>query len=241
MSSRDEARAVFLKSEDAWAKCFAAILAPVWNFDLLQQSADLNCSYAKALLSRWTNESVLAREAADAGEREGIFRLGEIALQKKDLVLAKEYFGRSAAMGFVWSMSEYAQLLEEHSPVRFFWLGKSARRGNCRTRFLLEAEKEVALFNKKKRHGKAVFEIGRAMRGFVDVGEREIFGTKTDYGKRVGFCIEAIYFFEATLKACRNAVDTWSKCAVRLGINHDVRIEIAEAIWAARNEADYKV
>jgi hypothetical protein len=84
-----------------------------------------------------------------------------------------------------------------------------------------------------------MFAIGRALKGWIDLEKRQIFGFDRNFEECVGLASHASKFYEHQLAQYRRAVDCWMLVGKDCGLVKDVRIIIAKLIWEAREEAEY--
>ncbi len=249
--SREQAREVFLGlgESDARALCFAWRLGGEYGDDdltLLHRSAELVFPYAQACLAwQTTGEKCLklAQLAAARGEREGFYWLGMCFHFgrgcKTDVEMAKQNYLVATKLGHVGSMDFLGRLYGESDPQRWRWWGVAARLGS--NSFLNEFAKKVAKFHSGAGRSAAVFfQIGQALKGNVDDVEKKIFNNDFDFASWIGPANQAISFYDAQIKACRAAIQTWTLYARKLGVVRDIRILIGKMIWEEREEANYQ-
>jgi hypothetical protein len=87
-----------------------------------------------------------------------------------------------------------------------------------------------------------VFHIGCALKGRVDLKNREIcWRSLRDFDQLVEPASVAVSFYDAQLHECRRAVNAWSIVGLRFGVVKDIRKLIGRLIWDAREEANYAV
>ena len=253
VSTKEGVRKVFLSSqEDARALCFAWCLTDSREYDLslLVGASEMGNAFACASLSdEIIGENVeeafrLAQFAAAHHERDGFYLLGlffrdELGC-KKDLNLAKENFLIAVELGDVYAASDYGCLLGESDPAHWLWLGRAALRG-VPDWFLGYFSKEVEEFFSGSGIATIVFFIGHALKGNINMENRQIFREKYDFDSRIGPANQAVSFYNSQIKSARLAVDTWALVAKRLRLIKDMRIYIAKMIWEARFEANYKI
>ncbi len=256
VSTKEEARKVFLlfQDVDARAVCFAWCLTDGVRNDLslLRRAAEKGNAFACATLYRevWlmnTEEAFrLAQYSAAQHERDGLFYLARCLVDsrgcEKNLALAKENFLIAAELGDVFAASECSYHVDACDPARWVWFSRAAVSGFPDS-FLESFSKPVQEFFSGSGSASIVFLIGRALKGNIDVGEEEIFGTtpfSLNFDLVVGFANQAIAFYDSQVKAARLAVDTWAQVATRLRLIKDMRILIGKMIWEARFEANYK-
>ena len=69
---------------------------------------------------------------------------------------------------------------------------------------------------------------------------RERFLTMRTILIRIGPAKQAIAFYEAQIKATKDAMRAWTLVGIKLNVVKDVRKLIAKLIWDVREEALYK-
>ncbi len=251
--TENEARAVFvLHQNDARAVCFAWWLTDGRRNDLslLRRAADMGNAFACSSLCEFLwheNEQecfCLAQAAAARLERFGFHWLGicfAVGIGcAKDANLAERNFLIAAELGDPFAARKYCNFLKAAEPARWIWLGRSTSDGDIA--FLDSFVRPVEKFFSCGCGSTAavVFAIGRALKGKIDEGKREIFGNKEKFDACVGPASQAVDFYEHQIKSARAAVDAWTMVATRFGVVQDMRIVIGEIIWEQRFEANYK-
>ena len=102
--------------------------------------------------------------------------------------------------------------------------------------------KQVKLFNSGSGSAAVMFAIGQALQGHVNDEEaRTIFNDAYDFGSLIGPAKQAIAFYEAQIKATKDAMHAWTLVGIKLKVVKDVRKLIAKLIWDSREEALYNV
>jgi hypothetical protein len=81
-----------------------------------------------------------------------------------------------------------------------------------------------------------MFAIGRALQGHVNEEERTIFNVN-NFDSRIGPAKQAIAFYEAQIRATKDAMRAWTLVGIKLNVVKDVRKLIAKLIWDSREEA----
>jgi TPR repeat protein len=247
----EDAERVFsaLGQNDARALCFMWFCRDAdANEDLasLRYSAELGFAFAQALMALKTvgeEKFTFAQLAAAQGERDGFailgycFRFGEGC--EKDLDKAKENVLCASHMGDVYAMSRLGDLHDESDAQRWRWWGRAAALG-VSFFFLSNFAKQVELFNTGSGSGVVMLEIGRALRGHVDEEARTIFKSSFINYSCIGPAKQAIAFYEAQIKATKDAMRAWTLVGIKLKVVKDVRKLIAKLIWDSREEALYK-
>ena len=186
----------------------------------------------------------MAQAAASEHERDGFHRLGACFRYgggcEKDLNLAKQNLLIAAELGNVYAAEEFGRLLDESDPDCWLWWSRAAVRG-WPFSFLDHFAKQVEQFFSGSGNATAVFWIGRALKGNINVEKKEIFGSDYNFVSRIGPANQAVSFYESQIKSARLAVDTWTLVSTRLQMIKDIRIYIGKMIWDARFEANYKI
>ncbi len=159
---------------------------------------------------------------------------------EKDLNLAKQNLFIAAELGHIRAAEDYGNLLGKSDPVRWFWWSRAALRG-WPSSFLDHFAKQVEQFFSGSGNATIVFLIGRALKGNINMENRQIFREKYDFDSLIGPANQAVSFYESQIKSARLAVDTWTLIATRLHVMKDLRVYIGKMIWEARFEANYKI
>ena len=110
--------------------------------------------------------------------------------------------------------------------------------GNC-TNFLSGFPKQVDLFNSGYGSAAVMFAIGQALRGHVNENAETIFNNSFGFDSRIGPAKQSIAFYEAQMKATRDAMRAWTLVGIKLNVVKDVRKLIAKLIWDSREKALY--
>jgi hypothetical protein len=153
---------------------------------------------------------------------------------------AKESFVHAIELEHVYAMVSLGQLLGESDPQRWRWLGRAAAFGNS-SDFLDNFSKQVELFNSGSESAAVMFAIGRALQGHVNEEARTIFDSKINFDSCISPAKQAIAFYEAQIKATKDAMHAWAQVGIRWKVVKDVRKLIAKLIWDSREEALYDV
>jgi hypothetical protein len=245
VETKEDAIRVFSALNDGRALCFAWTLGDREDLSPLRRSAELGFAFAQALMAWKTagEESFkFAQLAAAQGERDGLLELGRCFRDgegcEKDLDKAKEIFLRGTKLGDVSAMGWLGKLLAKSDPQRWQWWGQAAVLGNS-WRFLSGFAKQVELFHAGSGSAVVMFAIGRALQGHVNDQERKIFSNKIDFDSCIGPAKQAIAFYEAQIKATKDAMRVWTQVGIKLKVVKDVRKLIAELVWESREEALY--
>ncbi len=143
-------------------------------------------------------------------------------------------------LGLVWAADGYGYLLGESTPDCWLWWGRAALRAAPGS-FLGSFSQQVEQYFSGSGNATIVFLIGRALKGNINMENRQIFREKYDFDSLIGPANQAVSFYESQIKSARLAVDTWTLVATRLHVMKDVRIYIGKMIWEARFEANYKI
>ena len=93
------------------------------------------------------------------------------------------------------------------------------------------------MFNSGSGSGDVMFAIGQALQGQVNEQKRTIFNSDYDFDSLIGPAKQAIAFYEAQIKATRDAMRAWTLVGIKLKVVKDVRKLIAKLIWDSREEA----
>jgi TPR repeat protein len=212
----------------------------------LRRSAELGFSCAQAWMAgqtRGEEKFKFSQMAAGQGERDGSFWLGRCFRDgegcQKGLNRANDNFLRSSEQGDVWAMSNVGALLDEFDPERWRRWGLAAARGNCWPVFR-DVVEQVDLFNHGHGSAAVMFAIGQALQGHMNEQARTIFNQGWDFDSRIGPAKQAIAFYEAQIKAAKDAMRAWTLVGIKLKVVKDVRKLIANLIWDLREEALYK-
>ena len=253
VSTEEDAKKVFVCCEDdTLALCFAWCLAVDREEDLslLRCSSEMGNAFACSMLSRelWRgNEEEgfrLDQVAAAQHERDGYFSLGfcfrEGSGCEKNLNLAKGNFLSAAELGNVSGADNYGSLLDESDPDCWLWRSRAALRGWAFS-FLDHFAKQVDQFFSGSGNATVVFLIGRALKGNINMENRQIFGESYKFDSLIGPANQAVSFYSSQIKAARLVVDTWTLVTTRLHVIKDMRIYIGKMIWEARFEANYMI
>jgi hypothetical protein len=250
--TKEVAHRVFsaLGQNDARAMCF------MWwcsddegqrDLEPLRHSAELGFVFAQAWMARATQgkeKFKFAQPAAAQGEREGHVMLGCCFRDghgcEKDLDKAKENFLLASELGDVSAMIVLGKMLNESDPQRWRWWGRAAT-VRYSWEFLSNFAEQVESFNSGSGSAVVMFAIGQALQGHVNEGARTIFIEKHDFDSRIGPAKQAIAFYEAQVKATKDAMRAWTQVGIKLKVVKDVRKLIAKLIWDSREEASYDV
>jgi hypothetical protein len=248
LNTIEDVKRVFsaLGQNDARALCFAWLLGDQEDSAPLRRTAELGFAFAQALMAgetRGVEKFKFSELAAAQGERDGFYWLGWCFLFgegcEKDLDMAKENFLLASELGYVWAMLDLGGLLDESDPRRWFWWGRAAALGDS-VSILSNFADQVELFNYGSGSAAVVFAIGRALQGHVNEGARTIFSSNIDFDSCIDPARQAIAFYEAQIKATKDAMHAWTQVGIKLEVVKDVRKLIAKLIWDSREEALYK-
>jgi hypothetical protein len=233
-----------LGQNDPRAVCFLWVLGD-GDMTMLRRSPELG--FAQAWLAgccKGEEQFKFAQLAVAQDERDGFFWLGRCFLEgegcEMNLDLAKENFLRAANLGDVNGMLELGDLFDDSDRQRWQWLEKAARVGSS-ANFLCHFAKQVELFNSGAGNACVMFLIGRTLNGCVNEEARRIFKHTDDFGSLIGPAKQAITFYQAQIKATKDAVHAWTQVGIRFGVVKDVRKLIAKLIWDWRVEAPFQV
>jgi hypothetical protein len=246
----EDAKRVFsaLGQNDARALCFLWLCQPFEQRDavLIRRAAELGFAFAQALLSRVSRgdeKRRFAQLAAAQGERYGLYLLGCCFRDghggELDLDKAKENFLLASELGDVWAMIELGNLLDESNPQRWRWWGRAATHG-ASLNFLSNFAKQVELFNYGSGSAVVMFAIGQALQGHVNEDARTILNSRYEFASLIGPAKQAIAFYQAQIKATKDAMRAWTLVGIHFNVVKDVRKLIAKLIWDSREEGLYK-
>jgi hypothetical protein len=247
VTTKEDAKRVFsaLGQNDARALCFSWLCGTLLersDFAPLLRAAELGFAFAQTWLVDRMEQFELSKLAAAQGERDGFFNLGLCFRDgegcEQDLDKAKENFLRASELGDVSAMIELSALLDCSDAQRWRWMGQGAVLG-LSWLFLAKFSEQVELFNSGSGSALAVFAIGRALQGHVNEGKKRVFNSGYNFGSCIGLAKQAIAFYEAQIKATKDAMRAWSLVGIKLKVVKDVRKLIAKLIWDAREQALY--
>jgi hypothetical protein len=247
VTTKEDAKGIFsaLGQDDARAQCFAwrcceRDLAP------LRRSAKLGFAF-EALMAwqtEWNEKFKFAQLAAAQGERDGFYWLGDCFRDgegsEKDLNKAKANYLLASDLGHVWAMIWLGNLLGESDSQRWRWWGRAATLGGT-WNFFTNFAKQVELFNSGSRSAAVMFAIGQALQGHLNEEARTIFNHSFDFDSLIKPAKQAIAFYEAQIKATKDAMRAWTLVGIEFNVVKDVRKMIAKLIWDSREEALYDV
>jgi hypothetical protein len=245
--TKEDAERVFSApgQNDARALCFAW-LCNRQDLSPLRRSAELGFAFAQALMAkRFDGEEKLkfALLAAAQGERDSLTILGwcfrDGAGCEVDLHQAKESFLRASELGHISAMIWFGTMLDESDAQRWRWWGRAAALGNSWS-FLQYFMEQVRLFISGSGSAAVMFAIGQALQGHVNEEARMIFNSRVTVVSLISPAKQAIAFYEAQIKATRDAMRAWTQVGLRYNVVKDVRKLIAKLIWDSREEALYK-
>jgi hypothetical protein len=248
VTTKEDGKRVFssLGLNDARALCFLWWLGDQGDYTLLRRSAELDFAFAQALLvgrTRGKEGFKFAQLAAGQGDRDGLywlgwcFRFGQGC--EEDLDKAKENFLLASELDHVMAMDGLGHLLDKSDPQRWRWLGCVAALGRAGG-FLSDFSDQVELFDSGSGSAAVMFAIGRALQGHVNERESSIFKFN-DIASLIGPAKQAIAFYEAQIKATKDAMRAWCLVGVHFNVVKDVRNLIAKLIWNSREEALFQV
>lgn len=180
-----------------------------------------------------------ANKAAAAGERDGFLWLGICYDGAEgcvvDFASAKANYLRSAELGNVAAMCEAGDLVDDNEPLRWRLWCRAAVSGLA-TEFLDKFKGAVLAFMGGSGSPASIFMIGRVLQGRINREKKEIMGSTDAFSSSLEEAQLAVVFFEAQVRAAKEAVHAWSLIAVRCKIVKDVRKLINERIWEMREE-----
>jgi hypothetical protein len=258
----EDATQVFLAhtvDDDTRAMCYVSLGFPdllrlelPWLSDSARSGfAFAQALFAEALLDHDDDDDddetkaalmfVFSQQAAAQGERDGYYWLGWCYLVgngcDEDLNLALKNFLLASILRHAVAMSAVGRFFDESDPERWHWWGMSAAHGDSWA-FLSHFAKRVELFKSGSGSSAGVmFAIGRALQGHVN--SRTIFNDDIKFDSRVGPAKQAIAFYEAQIKATKDAMRAWTLVGIHFNVVKDVRKLIAALIWDSREDALY--
>jgi hypothetical protein len=257
-----------LGESDPRAPCLESLFnEDDYSFRGVRRGAELGDPFAMAVMSRGkTGQEAFewAERGAAKGEPECFYLLGHCYRFgdgcKKDLAKSKEFFYKAAAIGgglfvvvvvvvffFFLSFScEIAQdmyaigLLGELSEgeERWRWWTFPSEKSHWLTSNFCEEVQKMHL-GTGDGNPTIVFLIGRALKGRIDLHKKKICSDSRDFDDKVGYALFAIAFYEAQIKATKDAMHAWTQVGIRWKVVKDVRKLIAKLIWDTREEALY--
>jgi hypothetical protein len=243
VNTREDVKRVFsaLGQNDARALCFAWLFGDQEDLTSLHRAAELGFAFAQAWMfgrTRLDEKFKLAQLAATQGERDGLFWLGWCFRDgedgDEDLDMAKENFLLASELGYVNGMLWLGDLLDEFDPQRWRWWGQTAALGFSWD-FLSHFVNQFELFDSGSRSAAAMFAIGRALQGHVNEEARTIFNREYEFDSLIGPAKQATAFYEAQIKATKDAMHAWTLVGIKLKVVKDVRKLIAKLIWDSRD------
>ena len=103
--------------------------------------------------------------------------------------------------------------------------------------FLPNFAKQVELFNSGGGSSAVVFAIGRALQGHVNELARTMFYRKAhNFDSLIGPAKRTITFYEAQIKATKDAMHAWTQVGIRWTVVKDMRKLIAKLLWDSREK-----
>jgi hypothetical protein len=249
VTTKEDTKRVFsaLGQNDARALCFSWMLGDRFDCIDLRRSAELGFAFAQAWMARrrlGVECFKFAQLAAAQGDRDGFYWLAMCLRNaegcEEDLDKAKEIFLLASELGYVSAMHWLGALLEDWDPLRWRWWGRAAALGYSGF-FLGDFAKQVDLFNSGSGSAAVMFAIGRALRGHVNEAARTIFESENDFDSRMGPAKQAIAFYDAQIKATKDAMRAWTQVGIQFNVVKDVRKLIAKLIWDSREGVFFKI
>jgi len=153
---------------------------------------------------------------------------------------AKQNFLLPTKLGHVFAVSCLGHLLEESNPHGWRLWGRAAALGSSGS-FLYHFSEQVEVFNSGSGSAAVMFAIGQALQGHMNEQARRICNWEYDFDSLVNPAKQAIAFYEAQIKATKDAMRAWTLVGIKLKVVKDVRKLIARLIWDSREEALYDV
>jgi hypothetical protein len=249
VTTKEDTKRIFsaLGQNDPRALCFASLCGNREDLTLLRRSAELGYGFAQACMTgRTQGEEKLkfAQLAASQGERDGFYWLGWCLHDdedcEEDLEEAEKNYLLASKLGHVNAMDDLGDLLDESDPQRWRCWSQAAVLGVSWS-FLHHFAKQVEWFNSGSGNNVVMFAIGQALQGHVNEQARTIFNESFNFDPWIGPAKQAIAFYEAQIKATKEAMHAWTLVGIKLKVVKDVRKLIAKLIWDAREEALYNV
>jgi hypothetical protein len=105
---------------------------------------------------------------------------------------------------------------------------------------LFAFDDQVELFNSGSGSATVMVAIGRALQGHVNEESRTIFNRSNKFDSLIIPAKQAIAFYQAQIKATKDAMHAWTLVGIHFGVVKDVRKLIARLIWDSREEALFK-
>jgi TPR repeat protein len=245
VNRKEDTKRVFsaLGQNDARALCLSWLCGDR-DLALLRRAGELGFAFAQAWMAEKTRGEQKFKPAllaAAQGERDGFAVLGYCLRDgegcEKDLDKAKENFLLASELGHVWAMIELGNLLGESDPQRWRWWSRAAALGfswNFLSNFVEQVESGSG-------NAAVMVAIGQALQGHVNEEASTIFRDAYNFGSRNTPANQAIAFYEAQIKATKDAMRAWTQVGIKLKVVKDVRKLIAKLIWDSREEALYDV
>jgi TPR repeat protein len=230
LNTIEDAKRIFsaLGQNDARALSFAWLFGDLCDSTLLHPAAELGFAFAQAFLAgrtRLDERFKFAQLAAAQGERDGYYWLGRCFFDgigcEKDLDKAKKSVMLSSEFGHVWAMIDVGELLDESDAQRWRWWGRAATHG-ASSSFLFNFAKQVELFNSGSGSAAVMLAIGRALQGHMNEQERTIFNNGRKYDTLIVPAKQAIAFYEAQIKATKDAMRAWTQVGIEFNVVKDI-------------------
>jgi hypothetical protein len=213
-------------------------------------AATLGCAFAQAQiaesLDRQQEGVEWAEKAAAQGERVGLYLLGKWMVKgdangcKKDRRKAVEYLWRAAELGSKDARSRVFKILEKRGESKRFTLLLKMKdlSKDDREWIVAKANYIVRLFKRGEGRASDMFEIGRVVKK-LEVSEEKDSEEEEDSNDKKDKCKQAVLFYKLQLRACRLAIDTFTRIARCFRVPKDIRNMIAKIIWETRGEANF--
>ena len=152
----------------------------------------------------------------------------------RDMLFGRNYVCQNIPLAII----ELGDLLDASDPQRWQLWGRAETLG-ANSNFLPNFAKQVELFNSGYGSAAVMFAIGQALQGQVNEQARTIFNTTYKFNACISSAKQAIAFYEAQIKATKDAMRAWTQVGIRLHVVKDIRKLIAALIWDTREEALY--
>jgi hypothetical protein len=249
LRTKEDGKRVFsaLGQGDARALCFTWLLGDQEDLLPLRRSAELGFAFAQASMALKVHDGTEKLEfallAAAQGERDGFFWLAVCYREgyggHQDFRMAKENFFLASELGEGSAMLEFGHFLDKSDPQRWKVWGRAASFG-VSWKFLFYFGSEVELFISGTGSAAVMFAIGQVLRGNMNEEARTIFNEGYD-DSFIRPAKQAIAFYEAQIKATKNAMRASTLVGIRWKVVKDVRKMIAKLLWDSREEALFKL
>ncbi len=243
-ATHEEAAAVFLvHKEDARCCCWGANIVPTAPLELLRQSATAGYAYAQVNYSQyisynWTGGEEVRMwqdKALTQGEPEAMM-LVALRCEKGtgvpvDKQRAEGLWREASELGEPRAQFHIAEsFYDRASPERFVWLRRSAIQKLKHSKAVLVHEAVLRVANLKRGgSGRLVFEIGAAL------SEVEVLSITLQKPELAEGVDSAVGLYAEWCRDANRALVCWLWLSRQLGVAKDIRLLIADLIWASRS------